>query len=430
MAEIFLLRKNSMKISIDKYKGFDHQNDFYISPLTLIFGNNNAGKSSITRLLPSISQSTRNGLKKIPYYPASLSGKHNLEFFYSDSQRSKLSITIDNYEMEYTFLKLSNTSICVEKLILSCEDFCIQLINDLEDSLEYYSLIHNDRHIDCKVQIIFDSMIPDIVCCDEVAPNENQDIAQHTSKFYRFFKDIKEKCYWIGPLRYLPSSVEYADISIDRLNIDGYGATQILASNYIKKNNVFNTVNDWFVQLFEHSLNIEFIQPSGIDTTLISLSLSPIKNTEIRIPLCDCGMGVSQIFPIFVQLALAYHGLLGSNPIVVIENPELHLHDALHKNLGMIFSALIADSVIPPTLIIETHSENILLSLQIAIAEGRISSEKININWVYKDSEQKSCIKKISFNSNGLLSDDTLNESFSTTSKLAKTLFLAARDHK
>lgn len=70
-----------MKISIGKYKGFDHQNDFYISPLTLIFGNNNAGKSSITRLLPSISQSTKKGLKNIPYYPASLSGKHNLDFF-------------------------------------------------------------------------------------------------------------------------------------------------------------------------------------------------------------------------------------------------------------------------------------------------------------------------------------------------------------
>lgn len=419
-----------MKISIDKYKGFDHQNDFYISPLTLIFGNNNAGKSSITRLLPSISQSTKKGLKNIPYYPASLSGKHNLEFFYSDSQRSRLSISLDNYEMEYTFLKLSNTSICVEKLILKCEDFCIQLINDLEDSLEFYSLIHNDRHIDCKVQIIFDSMIPEIVCCDEIWPNEYQDMYQHSSKFYNFFKDIKEKCYWIGPLRYLPSSVEYADISIDRLNIDGYGATQILASNYIKKNNVFKTVNDWFVQLFEHSLNIEFIQPSGIDTTLISLSLSPIKNTEIKIPLCDCGMGVSQILPILVQLSLAYHGLLGSNPIIVIENPELHLHDALHKNLGMIFSELIANSVIQPTLIIETHSENILLSLQIAIAEKKIDSDRININWVYKDSEQKSCIKQISFNSNGLLSDDTLNESFSTTSKLAKTLFLAARDHQ
>lgn len=137
--------------------------------------------------------------------------------------------------MEYTFLKLSNTSICVEKLILKCEDFCIQLINDLEDSLEFYSLIHNDKPIDCTVQIIFDSMIPNIVCCDEIAPNEYQDIYQHSSKFYRFFKDIKEKCYWIGPLRYLPSSVEYTDISIDRLNIDGYGATQILASNYIKK---------------------------------------------------------------------------------------------------------------------------------------------------------------------------------------------------
>lgn len=419
-----------MKISISKYKGFEHENDFFISPLTLIFGNNNAGKSSVTRLVPSLSLSMRKSLVNVPFYPASLSMKHNLDFFYSGYMQSHLSISLDGYEMQYTFLKLDNNSICVEKLVLISEKHTIELINDLEGDLTNYSFIHNSQVMKSKVEITFNSILPDITCCDEEDFSERQDLYEYVERFYRFFKNLKEKCYWIGPLRYFPSSVEDSDISIERIGTDGYGAIQILSKKIHRNNNVFNTVNNWFIQLFDHSLNIDFIKCSSVQTDLISISLSPINNSEIKIPLCDCGMGISQVFPILVQLSLAYNGLLGKQPILIFENPELHLHDGLHKDLGNIFVDLINIPNFNPTLIIETHSENILLAMQIAVAKKKISNEKININWVYKNSDKKSSIKKIEFLENGLLSEDTLNHSFSTTSKLARELFLAVRGQK
>ena len=86
----------------------------------------------------------------------------------------------------------------------------------------------------------------------------------------------------------------------------------------------------------------------------------------------DVGFGVSQILPVIVQLYYA-----PANSIIIMEQPELHLHPKAQSALADIMIAAISarENAKPRNiqLIIETHSEHFLRRFQRRIAEKKLS---------------------------------------------------------
>jgi predicted ATPase len=74
------------------------------------------------------------------------------------------------------------------------------------------------------------------------------------------------------------------------------------------------------------------------------------------------GVGVSQILPVIAQCLLANPG----KSLVIVEQPELHLHPRLEQILGDFFIACIRSG---RRLLIETHSEHLVNRLRLRIAE-------------------------------------------------------------
>lgn len=99
-------------------------------------------------------------------------------------------------------------------------------------------------------------------------------------------------------------------------------------------------------------------------------------SSEVSIP--DVGFGVSQVLPVVVQSFYAQ-----ANSTVIIEQPELHLHPAVQLNLADLFIVAVKSreegDYRNVQFIIESHSEHFLRRLQRRIAEEAITKEEVAI---------------------------------------------------
>lgn len=92
----------------------------------------------------------------------------------------------------------------------------------------------------------------------------------------------------------------------------------------------------------------------------LALKVKP-HGMESTLPLTSVGVGVSQLLPVLVLCLLSKPG-----SVILLEQPELHLHPALQQRLTDFFIAM---SKSGRQLIIETHSEYMLSRLRRRIAE-------------------------------------------------------------
>ena len=97
------------------------------------------------------------------------------------------------------------------------------------------------------------------------------------------------------------------------------------------------------------------------------------------VDIADVGFGVSQVLPVLVALAAALPGQL-----VLIEQPELHLHPRGQLAMGRLLAEAAERGVI---VVVETHSQLILRALQTVVARGELPSEDVGLHWFSRDPE-------------------------------------------
>jgi predicted ATPase len=101
---------------------------------------------------------------------------------------------------------------------------------------------------------------------------------------------------------------------------------------------------------------------------------------EVRIT--DVGFGISQVLPVVVQAFFAR-----PDSTVLIEQPEIHLHPAVQANLADLFvAAVTARERSNPRnvqLIVESHSEHLLRRLQRLIAEEKVAEDQVALYFCY-----------------------------------------------
>ncbi|MFC1605222.1 DUF3696 domain-containing protein, partial [Planctomycetota bacterium] len=84
--------------------------------------------------------------------------------------------------------------------------------------------------------------------------------------------------------------------------------------------------------------------------------------------------------------------LTPKNGCLIVEQPEIHLHPAAQANLADLFVHYANEG---KQLVVETHSEHLLLRVRRRIAEGKISPDKVRIFLVEKSgtSTRIRCLK-------------------------------------
>ena len=115
------------------------------------------------------------------------------------------------------------------------------------------------------------------------------------------------------------------------------------------------------------------------------------------VSLADVGLGLSQVMPVLAALRVAQ-----PHHLVVMEQPELHLHPGgIHKLAKVIVDAVNRGVRV----IMETHSELLLLGVQTMVAQGRLDPAQVSLNWFSLDEQGHSLIRQADVAKDGSFGD-------------------------
>ncbi|MBW4666800.1 MAG: DUF3696 domain-containing protein [Cyanomargarita calcarea GSE-NOS-MK-12-04C] len=124
---------------------------------------------------------------------------------------------------------------------------------------------------------------------------------------------------------------------------------------------------------------------SNSDIGLMSLQYfygdsNPYRTTNV-------GFGISYTLPIIVAILASYPGTL-----IIIENPEAHLHPRGQVKMGELLSLAASSGV---QVVIETHSDHILNGIRLAVHGGKIKPDDVQLHYFQRQEKQGQAITEV-----------------------------------
>ena len=114
---------------------------------------------------------------------------------------------------------------------------------------------------------------------------------------------------------------------------------------------------------------------------LVTLSLRTSPTSDFRRPQ-HVGFGLSHIFPILVAVLHAAKERLASEgaqaQVVLVENPEVHLHPHGQAKMGYFLARAAAAGV---QMIVETHSDHVVNGARRAVLDGVVRASDVAIHF-------------------------------------------------
>ncbi|WP_446745188.1 DUF3696 domain-containing protein [Silvibacterium acidisoli] len=183
-------------------------------------------------------------------------------------------------------------------------------------------------------------------------------------------RDVFRDLAYIGPLRDRPR--RYYEISNDMPDSVGSHGEHMASLLHRRMPLIRTKLNDW-VRRFEFGRELKLKKLS--DDQLFSLFFTEsvgYRETNIT----DSGFGASQVLPLIVQALTA-----PTSSITIAEQPEIHLNPRLQYALADLFVDMATND---RRVIVETHSDHLLLRLRRLIAQGRIDPAQVALYFVEK----------------------------------------------
>ena len=200
---------------------------------------------------------------------------------------------------------------------------------------------------------------------------------------------------YLPPFRGVPKRVYTFADDFPLPNYDNM-KSQVIAYNYdfnegsIKEDTLDAAIRYWLVDSLALAENIEINHREYISSELFL-----VINSK-TIPINNVGFGTSQIIPIIYKILISPR-----NSIIIVDEPETHLHASLQSLLA---DFLLAMAMCGKIIIIETHSEYLIDKLIYFSVKYNYLSSAISLNWVKREGIS-SFVSKIQFDSLGFISN-------------------------
>jgi len=214
-------------------------------------------------------------------------------------------------------------------------------------------------------------------------------------------QDILERMDFVGQLREKPKRIFY--LSGDRPGAVGATGEKTAEILWLNRGTKFERdINEILNDRFD-GIKIK-IERVGERISWAFRLLIRDKSGKLWVDLADSGFGYSQILPIIVQGLYTPKG-----DIFITEEPEIHLNPKIQSQLGDFFVHLATEE--KKFVILETHSEHLLLRIRTLIAEEKIKNTDVALYFVERKNGVSN-IKHIPIHQSGNIDDKDWPEEF------------------
>jgi len=402
-------------LRIQNFKGWQDTATIRMAPISLFFGANSSGKSSIGQFLMMLKQTVESPDRKAVFYPGGKNsavqlGSYQEMAFHRDPE-NKISFEYDWTLPSSTKFKDPSSAQSygynqvgfAAEVGLGNKDHHTLVVDkfgyDLKESDTKCLSIGMERKVDSKSEYKVEAEsfslkrnkgrvwypgapvrfygFPDEV----VAYHQNADFVQELNlQHEKLFRSI---CY-LGPLRTKAERL-YSWTGMEPESV-GYAGENTVAAILAARNRKISLGYKKTAKPFEQIIAMKLKEMSLIEEFTVNPISEQRQEYEVKVrtkgskdwvDLPDVGFGISQVLPVLVQCFYA-----PANSIIIMEQPEIHLHPNAQSALADVMIDVInsrengKDRNIQ--LIIETHSEHFLRRLQRRIAEDVVSQEKVS----------------------------------------------------
>ena len=402
-------------LRIRNFKGWKDTGTIRMAPITLFFGANSSGKSSIGQFLLMLKQTMESADRKAVFYPGGKNsavqlGSYREMVFGRDPDNKiafeyrwslpeplkfadllygqKFSGDALAFDAEVGFGKEERRSLALNhlqyELMAGSEPaLAIQMSRKPETRSEYevnaenYWLTRKQGRAWPLGDPVRFYGFPDEV----VAYHQNADFVQSLNlRHEQLFRSLS----YLGPLRTRADRL-YSWAGVEPESV-GYAGENTIAAILAARDRRISLGYRLWAKPFEKIIALKLEEMGLIEEFRVTPISKQRQEYEVGVrtkgsrdwvDLPDVGFGISQVLPVLVQCFYAPPG-----SIVLMEQPEIHLHPRAQSALADVIIDVInsrengSDRNIQ--LIIETHSEHFLRRLQRRIAEGRVSKETVS----------------------------------------------------
>lgn len=230
---------------------------------------------------------------------------------------------------------------------------------------------------------------------------------------------LHNQVQWLMAARRLPDRVTlYPTAPRWKMKPDGSDAAAVLAGNP----DLLSDVSSWYERHLRRNLRIQDVPPADF-----RLMVRNPDKAALDTDLADNGEGTIQVLPVLTALALSRRSADGGPSILAIEEPESHLHPQLQRALATHLCDIVADGG-ASRIVLETHSEHLLLGVQLQILKGRLRPEDALVYWVRQLDGGQSLAERVVFDSDARLQGAWPPEVFSDDTDLARQILVARRE--
>ena len=396
-----------------------------MAPLTVFFGANSAGKSSLSQFLLMLKQTVDSPDRQRVLHMGDRNSVTDLGTFhdmiYGHNETRPLQFLL-GWELEKPMSihdPISGNKYQGENIEFSSEIKSYD--GRLSTEFMKYRVCRDDKQVLSVVMNAHEAGKKFKLEAENYTPVRNQGRKwplPHPSKFYGFpdeavayyqntgfladltlsLEKIFARLYYVGPLRGYPErSYVWSGEQVEHVGWRGERAVEaILAARNRMVSRGYRMGRQPFEEVVARwleamSLIHAFeVRPIGEHRKEYEV-LIRTRSRSSQVNLTDVGFGVSQVLPIIVQ---SFYAPKGST--IIFEQPEIHLHPSVQADLADLFIEAIHSREDGEDrnnqFIIESHSEHFLRRLQRRIAEEAIKPEEVAIYFCEPGSSGSSMI--------------------------------------